>query len=292
MSIDTLHTRIRKTKNPSVIDFTLLPEHIPLTIMQETGGFVRAYGRFCLELLEGLRDIVPAVRFSLMPMSFMGNDGLMMLSKILHNAKRLGYYVFLDIPGVMEPMTAQLQADLLFREDSILEFDAIIVNSYIAEDGYMPYIQPASDSGKSIFVAIRTANASAFRQQDLFTGSRVVHMMVADQALYLGEKLTCKCGYSLIGGVGAATSPDSLRTLRSTYTKMFLFVDGYDLPSANAKNCSFAFDRLGFGAIVCAGVSVTAAWQKEFEGESNYIQFAIEAANRMKKNICRYVTVL
>ena len=73
---------------------------------------------------------------------------------------------------------------------------------------------------------------------------------------------------------------------------MFLLVDGLDYPSGNAKNCSFAFDKFGHGAIVCAGPSVTAAWKDAETDGRDYLEQAKLAAERMKKNITRYITVL
>ena len=72
----------------------------------------------------------------------------------------------------------------------------------------------------------------------------------------------------------------------------FLLVDGLDYPSGNAKNCSYAFDRFGHGAVVCAGPSVTAAWQLNETDGSDFVSQAVQAAERMKKNITRYITVL
>ena len=73
---------------------------------------------------------------------------------------------------------------------------------------------------------------------------------------------------------------------------MFLLVDGLDYPSGNAKNCSHAFDRFGYGAAVCAGPSVTAAWKENETDGHDYVDFAVLAAERMKKNITRYITIL
>jgi len=78
--------------------------------------------------------------------------------------------------------------------------------------------------------------------------------------------------------------------LRSKYPEMFLLVDGYDYSGANAKNCSFAFDRLGHGAIVCAGSSIIGAWKEETEADP--LAAAVSAVERMKKNLTRYVTIL
>ena len=137
---------------------------------------------------------------------------------------------------------------------------------------------------------VRTANRSASEVQDLIAGGRLVHTAVADIMNRLGEQLVGKCGYSQVGAVASASAADSLRALRSKYIRLFLLLDGYDYPNSNAKNCSFAFDKLGHGAIACASESILNAWQ---EGEpEDYLAFAVEAAQRMKKNLTRYITVL
>jgi hypothetical protein len=92
--------------------------------------------------------------------------------------------------------------------------------------------------------------------------------------------------------MSAATSGDSLRNLRMKYNHLFLLVDGYDYPSANAKNCSFAFDRLGHGAAVCVGSSITGAWLQEGSDGADYMECALSACDRIKRNLSRYITVL
>ena len=92
--------------------------------------------------------------------------------------------------------------------------------------------------------------------------------------------------------MASASAPDSLKNLHSKYRSVFLLVDGLDYPSGNAKNCSYAFDRFGHGAAVCAGPSVTAAWLENETDGTNYVEQALQAAERMKKNITRYITVL
>ena len=101
-----------------------------------------------------------------------------------------------------------------------------------------------------------------------------------------------KLGYSRIGALTAASSAESLRSLRGKYPRMFFLVDGYDSPSANAKNCSYAFDRLGHGAVVCAGETITCAWKRAQSDGGDFLEQAVAAAERMKKNLTRYVTIL
>jgi len=119
-----------------------------------------------------------------------------------------------------------------------------------------------------------------------------VYIAAADIVNRLGEISYGKCGYSRIGALASAGAPNSLLNLRGNYKRLYLFVDGMDYPSANAKNCSAAFDRFGYGAVVCAGVSVTAAWKESESDGRDYIELAVQAAERMKRNLLRYITIL
>ncbi|MEE1329401.1 MAG: hypothetical protein UHS47_12765, partial [Oscillospiraceae bacterium] len=76
------------------------------------------------------------------------------------------------------------------------------------------------------------------------------------------------------------------------YPKLFFLMDGYDYPNANAKNCSFGFDKFGHGAAACAGTSICNAWKEAESDGSDYLTHAQSAAERMKKNLTRYVSVL
>jgi hypothetical protein len=108
----------------------------------------------------------------------------------------------------------------------------------------------------------------------------------------MAEPFIGRSGYCRIGMMGSATSGDSLRNLRTKYKHIFLLVDGYDYPNANAKNCAVAFDQLGHGAAICAGTSITAAWQQDGKDGREFVESALAACERIKKNICRYITVL
>lgn len=291
MSIDKLQERIRKTKNPSVVDFGILTEHIPPHLLEEEGSFVAAYSRFCRELLLGLKDIVPAVRFSLSAFSLLGPMGVDQLSELLTYAAGQGYYVLLDAPEALSQQAAASAAETLLLTQKY-PCDGVVVSAYIGSDAVRPYVKLLKESGKSLFLVIRTGNKTASEVQDLLTGSRLVHTAVADLAGRLGEPLMGRCGYSQVAGVGAASSADSVRTLRAKQKYLFLLLDGYDHPNANAKNCSFAFDKLGHGAAACAGTTITAAWYHEELDGREYVSLAVQAAERMKKNLTRYVTIL
>ena len=284
MSVDALQEKIRKTKNPSMLYFDGVTDWIPPHIRTAAETEAEAYGTFCRSLLAELKGIVPAVRFSFGGISLLGAD---LLPSLLREADRLGYYVLLDAPEMLNPQSAKYVAKVLCGKG--YSFDGLIVTSYLGTDILKPFL-PLCKEGKSLFPIVRTANKSAAEVQDLITGGRLVHTAVADLVNRLGEQLTGRSGYSNVGAVASASGADSLRTLRTKYTRLFLLLDGYDYPNANAKNCSFAFDKLGHGAVACASESILYAWQ-EGEGES-YLTLAREAAERMKKNLTRYITIL
>ena len=292
MSIDKLQEKIRKMKNPSMVDFSVDLSQIPPHILEEESNEILAYERFCRELLDGLKGTVPAVRFNFGRFSLLGPDGLFLMSRMTEYAKSLDYYVLLDAPETFSAQAAELSVKQLFSDKCLWHFDGLVVSGYAGSDVLKPYVKALKSPNKDLFVVLRTANKSAAELQDLLTGSRLVHMAAADIVYRFCESLVGRSGYGQVAGVGRASSADVLKKLRARYKSLFLLVDGYDLPNANAKNCNLAFDKLGHGAVVCAGTGITAAWNDEANDGVDYVARAVEAAERMKKNLLRYTTVL
>ncbi len=292
MSVDQLQKKIRKLKNPSCVVFSVGENQIPDHVMESTGSFCEAYGCYARELLTGLKEIVPAVRLDFATFAALGGDGVQLLQQLLAYAAEQEYYVILDAPEARSVQSAQMVATQLLDPSSPWKFDGLVLSCYIGSDGVLPYIQGVKEQEKDLFLLLRTANKSAAELQDLMTGSRLVHLAAADLAKRLGEPYLERGGYSRIGGVGAATSTDGLKTLRSKYPAMFLLIDGADYSGANAKNCSAAFDKLGHGALACIGSSVLEAWRTENAEGATYIEQATRAAERTKKNLLRYITIL
>jgi orotidine-5'-phosphate decarboxylase len=294
VAIDVLQEKIRKLKNPTIIDFGVTPEHLPQHLLDEEGTVHFAYRRFCHELMEKLKGFVPGVRFSFASFALMGPEGLQSLSALLNEAKEMGFYVILDSPGIMTPWGAERTAPYIFGESSLFPCDALIVSSYIGSELIKPFLPYCKEGTKDLFVMVRTPNKSAPELQDLMTGSRLVHMVAADMVNRNGEQILGKYGYSRVCAMTSASAPESLRNIRKNYKTLFQLVDGVDYPSGNAKNCSFAFDKMGHGAAVCASTSITAAWLDE-ETDSDgddYIEQAMQAAQKLKKNLLRYISIV
>lgn len=287
MSIDVLQNKIRKLKNPTALWLCPRADVIPPAVLNRTESLAAAYGEYCKELLEALADSVAAVRVSFDVFALQGAEGLVQLQAVLEKAKKLGCYVILDWLHMEDAGMAEQSAKAILR-GGVWQCDAVTVCPYAGSEGVKPYIAQAGK--KDVFVAVKTGNKSASDLQDLQTGGRLVYTAAADLVSRWGENALERCGYSRIAAVAGAVNAASLRTLRQKYPRMFLLVEGLETTGANAKNCSYAFDRLGHGALVCAGGSILGAWQTQ-EGE-DYIEAAKEAAEHLKRNLTRYVTIL
>lgn len=289
MSIDVLQTKIRKMKNPAMVNLTMDPAAVPPHLLEN--GKAAGYSQFCRELLNTLKGIVPAVRVGFTPFALLGPDGLTELSHVLKSAAQLGYYVALEAPAIWSPAMASAVAASVFGEDSAYPCDGLILEGYLGSDLIKPFLSDCK-KGKDIFCVVRTSNKSAPEIQDLLTGSRLVHAAAADLYYRFTGDCMGKSGYSRVAVVAGANSADSLRQLRAKYPKLFLLVDDLDYPGCNARNCSNAFDQFGYGAVCCSGSSITQAWKNSENEGYDYASLALAAAERMKNNLTRYTTIL
>ena len=292
MSIDVLQDKIRKLKNPSMVDLALGAGDLPAHLLEQEGTAAKAYGRFCLDLLENLKTIVPAVRVGFTAFALLGPEGLEELRSVLKAAKNHGYYVALESPYILSPMMAQATAEAVFGEQAIYPCDGLIVPAYPGSDVVKPFLPYVKDGKKDIFPVVRTSNKTAPEIQDLLTGSRLVHAAAADLINRFGGDNTGKNGYARVGILAGANSAESLRSLRTKYPRLFIMVDDMDYSGCNAKICANAFDKLGHGAVVCAGPTITMAWKLNEAEPETCLDQAKAAAERMKKNLTRYTTVL
>ncbi len=290
MSIDRLQAKIRKLKCPVVLDFQLEEFLVPTWILEEEKNFLKAYGRYAIELMDALRDCVPAVRFCFSEFAIWGNEGITVLSSLLSYASKMGYYVLLYAPEALSSEQAKKYANILLGNGSQWKFDGLILSQFIGTDAIKPYVTLQKNGNKGLFAIVRTSNKSGSELQDLITGGRLVHMAQADLVHRIAEPTLGRSGFCALGVMAAATNRDSLQNLREKFKYLFILIDGIEASNANAKNCAAAFDSLGHGAAVCAGSSITGAW-KDDDG-SDIASSARNAVERIKKNLCRYISVL
>ena len=289
MSIDVLQARIRKLKNPSMVNLTMDPSDLPPQLLEQ--GAAAGYGAFCRELLGALKGLVPAVRVGFTPFALLGPDGLRELTQVLGTAAQMGYYVALEAPRILSPGMAAMTAEKVFGPEAMWPCDGLIIDGYLGSDIVKPFL-PHCKAGKDIFCVVRTSNKSAPEIQDLLSGSRLVHAAAADLYNRFTAGNVGKSGYAAVAVMAGAGSAESLRTLRAKYPRLFLLVDDLDYPGCNAKICAGAFDQFGHGAVCCSGYAITQAWKNGAGDGRDYAAQALAAAERMKNNLTRYTNVL
>ena len=282
MSMDVLKNKIRKLRNPAAL--TIAPT---LDTLPPAYAGVSGMGEYCRKVLEALKGVLPAVKVSFSHFALLGTEGLTELRSVLDTAGKLGYYVILDWQRQEDEVSAKAAAKLLLSGER-WPCDAVVLSCYPGSASVKPYIQEAGAEKKDVFVVLKTAGKSGSELQDLQTGGRTVYTAGADLLGKLGDQSMERCGYSRVAAVGNASHMASLKVLREKYPRLFLLVDGLEAGNANARNASFAFDRMGYGALVCS--NLLTAWIENPENDP--VEEVVNAALKMKRNIAAYVTVL
>ena len=129
MSIDYLQEKIRKLKNPLMVGLDpylpILPQHIVKEAYEAHGqtlrGAAEAYYRFCTELLDGLKDEVPAVKIHSACFEALGAEGIAQMQRVSAYAKELGYYVLIDSMRGDVGNIAEIHAQAMFGTVSVGE---------------------------------------------------------------------------------------------------------------------------------------------------------------------------
>ena len=165
------------------------------------------------------------------------------------------------------------------------------MSGFLGSDAVKPFAEFCRES-KNVFIVARSSNKSAREVQDLLSGDRVVYQVMADLAMRWSTGLFGTNGYSEIGIAVGATNRPVLETLRRKYDRLFFLVPGYGAQGAGAKDAQFAFDRMGHGAAIMAGRSILYAFRKQDGDGQDYQQAALQAAEKMKKQILSYITVM
>lgn len=308
MSIDVLQNKIRKLKNPSMLGLDPTAEFIPEYLLEESfsvhgqtaEGLAHAFDVFCSNLLHALKDIVPSVKIQTACFEALGGAGMTVMQKLCEEARELGYYVVLDFMRGDAPHIAELFAKSIFQGVDIGDkkwtpypCDAVTVNGYLGSDSVKPFLPYCQNDDKAIFLLVKTSNRSGREVQDLISGDRVVHTAMADLAMRWSGGLFGKNGYSQIAAVMPATDQRALAAMRQRYNRIFFLVAGYGAQGGIARHAASAFDEFGHGAVVSASRSILGAWkQDETSDGHDYVQKALEAAVKMKKDLSKFVTVI
>ena len=281
---DRLLAAIKQKGSPVCVGLDPRADRLPEPL---GGGEAAANIRtFCMEVLEIVAPIVPAVKPQSAYFEALGPAGVAAYFEVVRHARRLGLIVIGDVKRNDIGSTAEAYAAGHLAGDDAP--DAITVNGYFGADGLTPFVQAARQNNKGVFVLVRTSNPSAGEVQDFAdAGGKKLYEHIAEQIAAMGSEpeLVGRSGYSLLGAVVGATWPDEARQLRELMPQQLFLVPGYGAQGAGAEDCAAAFKADGTGAIVNASRSVIYAFSSKKYARADWKEAIAQAAKAFADDI-------
>lgn len=307
MSFDVLQDKIREKRNPTVAGLDARVEYVPPHVLTK---YTAQYGdtlqaaalaveEFDKGLIDALAEVVPAVKPQSAYFEMLGWRGMEVLENLIAYARSRGLFVIADVKrgDIGTTAAAYSQAWLGTTQVGsaacpVFDADCVTLNGYMGSDSLKPFLETCKALDKCAFVLVKTSNPSSMELQDLVAGDRLVYNVMGELTQRLAKDTAGRHGYSAFGVVVGATHPQQLRELRRRLENCFFLVPGYGAQGGTAADVQYAFDRYGHGAIVNASRSIMCAWQKTGQDGADYQTAARAAAEQMRDEIKKYVTIV
>lgn len=281
--ISRLTEKIKKTQAPIVVGLDpkldFIPDRILRKCFDEIGenpeGAALAFWQFNKEIIDNIKDIVPAVKPQIAMYEELGIPGLITFKKTVDYAKENGLIVIGDIKrGDIGSTSASYAVGHLggvrIGDKTYRGFDEdfATVNPYLGSDGVKPFIDVCNREDKGIFVLVKTSNPSSGEFQDRLIDGRPLYEIVGEMVEEWGKE-SMDGAYSNVGAVVGATYPEMGKVLRDIMPHAYILVPGYGAQGGTGKDLVNFFDKDGLGAIVNSSRGIIAAWKSD-----KYPQFA------------------
>lgn len=274
---ERLFRAVREKRSALVVGLDPVLDRLPEELRKEAGErsagelgapAVRAADairRFLEAVLAAVSEVAVAVKPNLAFFERYGSAGWTCLQEVCSLAKGLGLLVIADAKRGDIGSTAEAYADALLGDlpGTLGPFvDAVTVHPYLGSDSLEPFLRRAREGGRGVFVLVRTSNPSAAELQDLDCRGEALYLRVARLVERWGEGQVGPSGFSSVGAVVGATSPEALKMLRSRLPRAPFLVPGYGAQGATVEDLTGAFLPGGLGAVVNASRSVIFAYEK------------------------------
>ena len=297
MIIDILINKIIEKQNPTALGLDTRLEYLPEEMLKnydiEDIDYSDA-GKLILEfnqrLIDELKDIIPCIKVQIAYYEMYGHHGMKAYYKTIDYAKKNGMVVIADAKRNDIGATCTAYANAYLGTTPIVEkqaFDAdfVTVTPYLGSDGVIPFIDVCKETGKGIFVLVKTSNASSGEIQDIMVDGTPLYEIVGQKVARWGEGLVGRYGYSSCGAVVGATYSEQAKTLRNKLPGVFFLIPGYGAQGATGKDIVASFDKRGLGGIVNASRSIICAHKKGKYEKEDFLKAARCAALDMKEDI-------
>ena len=283
--INKLTEKIKKLNAPVVVGLdpmlNYVPEHIQKKAFDEFGetleGAAEAIWQFNKEIIDKTYDLIPAVKPQIAMYEQFGIPGLAAFKKTVDYAKSKDIVVIGDIKRGDIGSTSAAYAvghvgKVQVGSKTYVPFDEdfVTVNPYLGTDGVKPFVDVCKETGKGIFVLVKTSNPSSGEFQDRLVDGRPLYELVGEKVAEWGESHMGD-SYSYVGAVVGATYPEMGKVLRKIMPKTYILVPGYGEQGGKAADLAPYFNEDGLGAIVNSSRGIIAAYKQE-----KYAKFGAE----------------
>ena len=283
--INKLTEKIKKLNAPVVVGLdpmlNYVPEHIQKKAFDEFGetleGAAEAIWQFNKEIIDKTYDLIPAVKPQIAMYEQFGIPGLAAFKKTVDYAKSKDIVVIGDIKRGDIGSTSAAYAvghvgKVQVGSKTYVPFDEdfVTVNPYLGTDGVKPFVDVCKETGKGIFVLVKTSNPSRGEFQDRLVDGRPLYELVGEKVAEWGESHMGD-SYSYVGAVVGATYPEMGKVLRKIMPKTYILVPGYGAQGGKAADLAPYFNEDGLGAIVNSSRGIIAAYKQE-----KYAKFGAE----------------
>ncbi len=285
MQIDALCEAIKRTQCPACVGLDTELSHLPEGYRPKEAGNLaisESVFRYNRDIIDAIKDVAPSVKVQAAYYEQYGAEGMRCFLDTMAYAKDAGLVVIADVKRNDIGSTAQAYANAYLKNSAA---DFITVNAYLGIDGIKPFVEACGETGKGIFVLVKTSNPSGGEFQDLVADGKKLYEIVADKVAEWGKPLTGQCGYSSVGAVVGATYPSEAEALRKRCPNTFFLVPGYGAQGAGADDIAVNFDKRGMGAVVNSSRGILLAWKKEAYAGMSAPQAARQAVLDMKQDI-------
>jgi len=281
--------------------WTMLPEELRARAREAKRDPARAVAWAYAELAEAVIEAVAPYAAAVKPQSAFfeaaGPAGFDALARTLELASDAGLVTIADAKRGDIGSTSEAYARGFFGGLEVggetldgLDADSLTINPYLGTDGVAPFLDACDARGRGVFVLVRTSNPSAAEIQDLVVrgdndkpDSRVFER-VAALVRGWGEGRVGEEGWSSVGAVAGATTPEALAEVRALLPQAILLVPGYGAQGGGAEDVVGAFSAKGEGAVVNASRSIVFA-KRDATTLAELASAAGEAAKRMRDAI-------
>jgi len=215
------------THGPIVVGIDPGTSHIPSVFRTVELSEAEAMENYVAFVLESLSNQARFVKFQSAFFEAYGSAGIVVLSKSIRYAKKLGFGVILDAKrGDIGSTAAAYARAYLTPDGSDLEADCITINPYLGPDTLQPFFTCCSEFGKGVFLLAKTSNPGSGWLQDKIIDHATVSEQVAAlvQAEYARNRGTS--GISNVGAVVGATYFEDGARLRALMPNAIFLTPG------------------------------------------------------------------